>query len=324
LLPFTVPQWVPYLCDAPMMCDPSHEGAAECSLDCIPGESVCETTVGGDGDSVMLCNANGEWEPAQDCNTGGAKAQTCYTKYPEHAGAREAMCVDPVCDYIWNAFGAFADEFGICEGDQVRRCNDEGQVVDADDASECADGVCLDWTTIENNPVGRCQSECEDGDTVCVDADTNAEEQYGGALAASPFYLECQGGIWNLEVHSCAGDALCFGTRASSTATEGSSVICGGECVPGWASTATALPASTQNAGSLAFPVRSSATSIKTWRRPRLQRVVTRAPTAISKPALLPPMIATSTSVATSASVKIWRLLAALRWIRSVRSTARS
>jgi hypothetical protein len=245
LLPFSVPHWVPYLCDAPTTCNPLHEGAAECSIDCIPGESVCEAAIGGDNDGIIVCNANGEWDPAQDCNTGGEKAQACYTTYPENGGARQAKCVDPVCAYVWDAFGSFKDEFGLCEGDQLRACDEDGQIVDANDATDCDVGVCRSWTTIENNAVGRCQSECEDGDTVCLDADTDAEEQYGGALAASPFYLECQNGAWNLEVHSCADDALCFGTRTSSTATTGNSVICGGECVPGWRQCATDLESGT-------------------------------------------------------------------------------
>jgi hypothetical protein len=246
LAPFSNPQWVPYTCTAPEMCDPNAYYAEDpCTTDCIPGEVICGYFFGGDDDSVYGCNADGEWEPQESCNPGVDKALTCFQQYPDDAGGvRSAMCVDPLCKYIWDNYSNSDTEYGFCQGSEIRQCDENGMVVPAAEAMPCASGSCYDsgYTYDENGSgytLGWCEEECTDGETRCVDNETYHINYYGWGYAYTPFYMTCVDGVWNrTQYDACLGEApgetqTCF--QILEPAQEGEmiqKVVCGGECQP--------------------------------------------------------------------------------------------
>jgi hypothetical protein len=256
LAPFSTPQWVPYTCQAPEMCNPmeAYYGNGDpCSTDCIPDEVVCGSYFGGDYDSVYGCNQNGEWEEQQSCNQGVDKAQTCFQNAQmEDGDLRSAQCVDPLCAHIWSiaqyGFSGYdAAYYGFCDGGELRTCDESGQVVPAGEATACGSGVCYDsGDSFEDSgygyTLGWCEEECQDGETRCVDIYGTNIDYYGWGEANSPFFMTCNNGVWERGMYeACPPDVVgeeapnCFQIWEPAQENENiAKVVCGGECQPGF------------------------------------------------------------------------------------------
>lgn len=247
LAPFSEPHWVPFTCAAPELCDPNsfspddYYGPTDpCDTDCTPGETMCNQYFGNNNDGYVVCDENGEWGSPVSCNPGTAAAEICHQSPPEFGELYSAMCVDPFCNgllYVAEYYGnsSILEYYGVCDGDQLLPCDETGHIADPGDGIDCPDnGYCMSQNnSYYGHIVGVCETECQEGETKCVDLYDYYGQGFG--QANSPFYLECEGGRWNPQPLTCANDELCF--QSFQYAQEDSlmrDVICGGECVPGF------------------------------------------------------------------------------------------
>jgi hypothetical protein len=244
MAPFQTPHWVPYTCEMPEVCDPSeiYYGTEDpCTTECQEGASMCDYYFGNNYDGFRVC-VNGMWEPAVSCNPGSDQALTCYQRNgePDFGEIPEALCVDPVCaslSWTWDNPDFTGPYYGVCEGEDVRLCNEVGILAEPADAVACDNGgACRDSTLSyygSNELIGSCVAECTDGERRCLDQ-VFMQQYYGWGMSSTPFWVECVNGQWNLQYETCDDWAACFQTYTYAGDSEDivTDVVCGGECQP--------------------------------------------------------------------------------------------
>ncbi len=220
-----VPEWVKGECSGNTTCDPARVNSGNpCSEECTKGEQRCTNDeLTGVNNGIQECGDDGTWRAATSCNTGGQSVKQCVqVPSPNASELPAAVCADPICWWVWSNASAGAE--GACEGEEIRRCQDDGTLADAE---ACTVGACRNVnmvSTADGRTPATCDEarECEEGEEVCLASEGRA----------TPRYRSCEDGVWSVEIKTCESDGACFSTRDDAGKRR---VLCGGECAPGTA-----------------------------------------------------------------------------------------
>jgi hypothetical protein len=138
-------------------------------------------------------------------------------------------------------------QVGVCEGTQIRLCDEEGNLAAAADAVDCDAGLCNYYYGDGGEDgivIGACESECEPGERMCLETyyggDIQPISYYGwnssaGEQADTPLFVTCtDDGVWDLgDLQVCDDAELCYQLPYNETFDNTYDIVCGGECTPG-------------------------------------------------------------------------------------------
>lgn len=205
--------WVYFTCADDETCE---EGA--CIGGCTPGARECISS-----DLARECTG-GAWNTTA-CSVGAVCVNGhCTDPAPDASTVR----IEPACAYAEALAGSLSD-YGVCDGDQLVRCLESGQL--ADDATDCESGDCVLLPGTHIVEVGTCGGTCRAGERRCLYERDAGLDVGSGGQANTPLYIECVNRVWNSDSAYCSGGALCYELPGDES-TPGD-IVCGGECNPG-------------------------------------------------------------------------------------------
>ncbi|MGD8859132.1 MAG: hypothetical protein PVI30_03915 [Myxococcales bacterium] len=216
-----LPEWVHGECTGLLECDPVSAALGNpCQQECTPGAQTClQDPLSGIADGWAECQDDGTWGAVTSCNTGGLRQQCAIKRNLDASVLPEAICVAPVCAHvITNQDG----EGGACVGPQIQRCNDEGQLEDAED---CEVGICR-VTLLETQSDGRVPAACDED----IECEEGEQRCLLDGIIPSSLYQVCENGFWAAKLETCEDDATC---RDYLNGEGLRRTICGSDCAPG-------------------------------------------------------------------------------------------
>ena len=218
-----VPEWVRGECTGAATCDPARgDSTNPCAQECTKGAQRCANdALGGVNDGYQTCGDDGKWGAVKSCNTGASGRLLCaMASTPNASSLPKAVCAAPICQ--WSMSNPNVGSTGACEGDKLRKCQDDGSLAAA---ASCGSGVCRtlrSTVTADGNMPGACSTtpECKPDEEVCVDAGNTV----------TPRYRTCVNGSWSVELKTCTGDSLCYTKKEDNGLRK---ALCGAQCSPG-------------------------------------------------------------------------------------------
>ena len=210
-------------CSGATSCDPSRgDSINPCAQECTKGAQRCANDpLSGVNDGFQNCGDDGKWGPVKRCNTGASGRLLCaLASTPNASALPRALCAAPICQ--WQLSNPNVGATGACEGDKLRKCQDDGSLTAA---NSCESGVCRtlrSTVTADGYLPGACSTspECKAGEEECVESGTSM----------TPRYRTCVNGFWSVELKTCNDDALCFTKKDDMGLRK---ALCGAQCSPG-------------------------------------------------------------------------------------------